>query len=63
MNYIYMKKQIEKILKETKQLQSMSSEYERWKMDGAFTNKNAIYAMEQVESIKTACQALEMVLI
>ena len=61
-NYIQMKKQIEKIRKETQKLQEMSASYERWGT-GAFTTNNAKFAADKMQEIATACQGLEMVLI
>ena len=56
-NYIQMKKQIEKIRKETQKLQEMSASYERWGT-GAFTTNNAKFAADKIQQIATACQGL-----
>lgn len=61
--YTEMKKQIEKIIKETNKLKAMAAKYERWQNDAAFTTTNARFASEKMQEIETACQGLEMVLI
>ena len=61
--YTEMKKQIEKIIKETNKLKAMAAKYERWQNDATFTTNNARFASEKIQEIETACQGLEMVLI
>lgn len=61
--YTEMKKQIEKIIKETNKLKAMAAKYERWQNAASFTTNNARFAAEKMQEIETACQGLEMVLI
>lgn len=60
--YTEMKKQIQKIQKETKKLETMSQKYIRWQA-GAFCTNDAKFATDKMQEIQTACQGLEMVLI
>lgn len=60
--YTEMKKQIQKIQKETKKLETMSQKYIRWQ-EGAFCTNDAKFAADKMQEIQTACQGLEMVLI
>ena len=62
MNYVDMKKQIERLKKELLKLKTAALQYERWQ-GGAFITDNGRFAQDKIQEIETACQALEMVLI